>query len=117
MRRVIVATALLLGLGHGAGAAQFIYESVRTHAGSGVDVSTAADYCDRTIGVQHDHVSAAYNRCMLRHGWRFSHSAPSQRSTPTYDYDIPAPPPPPQPPSPQVNPLVDPITGLGPPPN
>ena len=38
--------------------------------------------CDSTVGVQRSTPSASYRKCMLQHGWRYSHMT-RQRAAPT----------------------------------
>jgi hypothetical protein len=76
MKSLALAAVLLVGSICSASADQDIYNNItRHHRGDDVlQVDTA--YCDEQIGTPQNGVPTpqAYKQCMLKRGWRFSHT-------------------------------------------
>ena len=73
MRRILLATALLLGGTFSAHADSDAFMPVGKHAHSDAALQAATDYCTQTVGPNRNGkpTSPQFKRCMAGRGWRY----------------------------------------------
>jgi hypothetical protein len=87
MRKIRSYGFLLVLIGYdttnGAIGATFSYNDIRKphgHERGLAELVVDAKFCDQKVGIQTDHITPKYNKCMLSRGWRFGHIEQGPRS-------------------------------------
>jgi hypothetical protein len=76
MKRLVLATMLLLAGGLNAYADNDIYDNIRKQHRGDAELQIDTEYCDGILGAPSNGTptSRQYKRCMLSRGWRFNHT-------------------------------------------
>ena len=76
MKHAVMVALLLAGCVLNAHADNDVYNSATKHDRSDADLQAATDSCAQKLGAPKNgtKTSAQFKRCMLGHGWRFSHT-------------------------------------------
>jgi hypothetical protein len=81
MKRMFLVAALVLGAGLSAHADNTVYINILKHPRGDAELQADGRYCDLRVGPDRNGVPtlAAYKRCMLSRGWRYSYRTRTPR--------------------------------------
>ena len=76
MKRMALVILLLLGGGAAAHADDDLYDNILKQSRNNDALQADTAMCDAQVGAQQNGTATSrpYKRCMLSHGWRFSHT-------------------------------------------